>query len=105
MPMPRRRRLSDQWWHSYGDPNLDALVEGVRAHNSDLALGVLNVRSAQLQAHLTVINPSVTAGYSYSYSYSYSDSKLLSGSPPSSQFHSRNTSVAQGSAGTEARYS
>jgi len=78
----------DRWWQRFGDPHLDDLVAEALNRNSDLALAALNVRSAQLQTHLAVINPAVAAGYTYDYS------KPLNGSFPATQFHSLTASVA-----------
>src|ERR1700722_7636793 len=55
----------DRWWENFNEPNLNAVIGEVLKHNNDLALAVLNVRAAQLQTHLAVINPVVAAGYTY----------------------------------------
>jgi NodT family efflux transporter outer membrane factor (OMF) lipoprotein len=78
----------ERWWLRYGDPNLDALIDAVLTRNSGLALAVLNVRSAQLQTHLAVTNPTVTIGYSYS------DSEPLKGSAPSLEVRSLTVAAA-----------
>jgi len=56
--------------------------------NADLTLAALNVRGAQLQTHLAVINPVVTAGYTYDYA------RPLNGSFPATQFHSMTESTS-----------
>jgi NodT family efflux transporter outer membrane factor (OMF) lipoprotein len=78
----------DRWWQRFGDPTLNALVAEALIRNNDLALAALNVRAAQLQVHLAVINPAVAAGYTYDYS------KALNGSVPATQFHSLTASVS-----------
>src|SRR5579859_5313879 len=81
----------DRWWQSFGDSKLDALVAEALEHNSDLAVAALNVRAAQLQTHLAVINPIVAVGYTYDYS------KPVKGTippTPATQFHSLTTSVS-----------
>jgi NodT family efflux transporter outer membrane factor (OMF) lipoprotein len=82
------RALLDHWWQSFRDPQLDVLVAKTLQNNNDLALAALNVRAAQLQAHLAVINPGIAAGYTYDYS------KPLNGSMPATQFHSLTASVS-----------
>lgn len=61
----RARASLDQWWHQFEDPQLDALVDAALTRNPDLAAAALRVRAAQLQQHLTVINPTVSASYTY----------------------------------------
>src|ERR1700722_11560610 len=78
----------DRWWQSFDDLKLNALVEKALNNNNDLALAALNVRAAQLQVHLAVINPIVAAGYTYDYS------KPLNGSVPAMRFHSLTASVS-----------
>jgi NodT family efflux transporter outer membrane factor (OMF) lipoprotein len=78
----------DRWWENFNDPNLNAVVADALKANADIALAALNVRAAQLQAHLAVINPVVTAGYTYDYA------KPLKGAFPSTQFHSLTTSAS-----------
>jgi NodT family efflux transporter outer membrane factor (OMF) lipoprotein len=58
----------DRWWENLQDPNLNAVVGEALRENSDLALAALNIRAAQLQMHLAVINPVLSAGYTYDYS-------------------------------------
>jgi NodT family efflux transporter outer membrane factor (OMF) lipoprotein len=82
------RASLDRWWQGFGDQELDALVEEALKNNNDLALAALNVRAAQLQMHLAVINPAVAAGYTYDYS------KPLNGSTSATQFHSLTASVS-----------
>jgi NodT family efflux transporter outer membrane factor (OMF) lipoprotein len=72
----------DRWWESFHDSNLNALINETLKRNSDLALATLNVRVAQFQVRLAVINPNVAVGYTYDYS------KPLKGSVPATQFHS-----------------
>jgi NodT family efflux transporter outer membrane factor (OMF) lipoprotein len=78
----------DRWWQSFHDPSLNRLIEEALSHNSDLALAALNVRAAQLQVHLAVINPIVAVGYTYE------DSKPLNGSAAATQFHSLTASAS-----------
>ena len=78
----------DHWWQRFGDPTLNALVAEALRRNNDLALAVLNVQTAQLQAHLSVINPAVGAGYIYDYS------RPLNASVSAAQFHSLTASVS-----------
>lgn len=77
-----------RWWENFDDPLLDTLVAEALKNNSDLALAAFNVRAAQLQAHLAVINPTVAAGYTYDHS------KPLKGSVPATQFHSLTAAVS-----------
>src|SRR5260221_8881493 len=81
----------DHWWENFHDPNLNAVVREALSVNSDLALAALNVRAAQLQVHLAVINPLVSAGYTRDYS-----KPLKSTIPPTraTQFHSLTASVS-----------
>jgi NodT family efflux transporter outer membrane factor (OMF) lipoprotein len=76
------RASIDQWWRSFSDTNLNALIDEVLKKNSDLALADLNVRIAQLQTHLAIINPIVSVGYAYDYS------KPVKGAVAATQFHS-----------------
>jgi NodT family efflux transporter outer membrane factor (OMF) lipoprotein len=78
----------DRWWQSFGDANLDALVIDAFKNNNELALAALNVRAAEIQTHLAVINPAVTVGYTYDYT------KPLTGSVRATQFHSLTASVS-----------
>lgn len=38
---------SDQWWHAYGDPQLDAMVAEALARSPDVALAMARVRTAR----------------------------------------------------------
>jgi NodT family efflux transporter outer membrane factor (OMF) lipoprotein len=85
------RASLDHWWQRFGDPQLDALIEQALRNNNDLALAALNIRAAELQTHLAVINPMVMAGYTYDYT------KPLTGTvppTPATQFHSLTASVS-----------
>ncbi len=42
----------DEWWHEFGDPALDALVDRAIACNPDLAAAAIRVRRARLEARL-----------------------------------------------------
>jgi NodT family efflux transporter outer membrane factor (OMF) lipoprotein len=81
----------DRWWQRFGDPQLDALVAEALTRNADLALAVLNVRAAQFQAHLAVINPIVSAGYTYDYS---APLKRTVPPTPATKLHSLTASVS-----------
>ncbi|MCX4164420.1 MULTISPECIES: efflux transporter outer membrane subunit [Paraburkholderia] len=52
------------WWHSFGDPVLDGLIEDALKTNNDLAAAAIRVYRAQLQAGLsdTNLTPNVTLG-------------------------------------------
>ncbi|PCE26902.1 RND transporter [Paraburkholderia acidicola] len=52
------------WWHSFGDPVLDGLIEDALKTNNDLAAAAIRVYRAQLQAGLsnTNLTPDVTLG-------------------------------------------
>ncbi|MDF3100571.1 efflux transporter outer membrane subunit [Burkholderia sp. BCCIQ04A] len=52
------------WWRSFGDPQLDALIDDALRANNDLAIAAIRVYRAQLQARLvdTNLTPSVTLG-------------------------------------------
>jgi NodT family efflux transporter outer membrane factor (OMF) lipoprotein len=82
------RASLDRWWAALNDPYLNALIDQALRVNTDLALAALNVRAAELQVHLAVINPTVAAGYTYDYS------KPLTGSAAVTQFHSLTASVS-----------
>jgi NodT family efflux transporter outer membrane factor (OMF) lipoprotein len=43
----------DMWWHAFGDPTLNALVDLAIARNPDLAAAAVRVRRAQLEARLS----------------------------------------------------
>jgi NodT family efflux transporter outer membrane factor (OMF) lipoprotein len=81
----------DRWWESFRDPNLNAVVNEALRVNPDLAIAALNVRAAQLQVHLAVVNPTVSAGYTDDYS-----KPLHATIPPTraTRFHSLNASVS-----------
>jgi NodT family efflux transporter outer membrane factor (OMF) lipoprotein len=81
----------DRWWQGFGDPQLNALVAEALKLNSDLALAALNVRAAQLQAHLAVINPVIAAGYTYDYS---APLKGTIPPTPATKFHSLTASAS-----------
>ncbi len=42
-----------KWWHAFGDPRLDALIEQALTRNNDLALAALKLQKARMQAGLT----------------------------------------------------
>ncbi|MCA7950061.1 efflux transporter outer membrane subunit [Burkholderia seminalis] len=52
------------WWRSFNDPQLDALIDDALRANNDLAIAAIRVYRAQLQAGLadTNLTPNVTAG-------------------------------------------
>ncbi|MBN3834817.1 TolC family protein, partial [Burkholderia sp. Ac-20344] len=52
------------WWRSFGDPQLDALIDDALRANNDLAIAAIRVYRAQLQAGLanTNLTPNVSAG-------------------------------------------
>jgi NodT family efflux transporter outer membrane factor (OMF) lipoprotein len=54
----------EQWWRSFGDPTLSALIERALTSNNNLAAAASKVRRAQLNSGLTDTNltPSVSAG-------------------------------------------
>ena len=41
---------SRDWWRSFGDPQLDALIDDALRANNDLAIAAIRVYRAQLQA-------------------------------------------------------
>jgi len=82
------RASIDRWWENFHDSNLNAVVSKALKVNPDLALAALSVRSASLQTHLAVINPTVAAGYIYE------ASKPLNGAAPTTQFHSLTASAS-----------
>lgn len=53
-----------QWWRSFGDPQLNGLIERALVTNNDLAAAAIRVRRARLSSGLTDTNltPSVTVG-------------------------------------------
>lgn len=52
------------WWRAFGDPNLDRLVETVLERNNNLAAAAVALQKAQAQAHIAVVNPTVSGGFS-----------------------------------------
>jgi NodT family efflux transporter outer membrane factor (OMF) lipoprotein len=60
--------IDKQWWRSFGDTQLDSLVDLALAHNLDLAVSSLSLRRAQLLAGITSLDQwpqvsgSLTAG-------------------------------------------
>ncbi|OXJ31804.1 RND transporter [Burkholderia sp. HI2714] len=52
------------WWRSFGDPQLDALIDDALRANNDLAIAAIRVYRAQLQAGLadTNLTPNVSLG-------------------------------------------
>lgn len=52
------------WWRSFGDPQLDALIDDALRANNDLAIAAIRVYRAQLQAGLvdTNLTPTVSLG-------------------------------------------
>ncbi|TAM00756.1 MAG: efflux transporter outer membrane subunit [Paraburkholderia sp.] len=52
------------WWRSFGDPQLDALIDDALRANNDLAIAAIRVYRAQLQAGLVDTNrtPTVSLG-------------------------------------------
>lgn len=52
------------WWRSFGDPQLDRLIDDALHANSDLAIAAIRVYRAQLQAGLvdTNLTPAVSLG-------------------------------------------
>lgn len=55
-----------EWWHAFGDPSLDALVEQVLTQSDDLAVTAMRARRTQLEAELVAATtgPSLSAGAS-----------------------------------------
>ncbi len=58
------RASLSRWWESFNDRELNSLVEKALEANSDLAQAALRVQAAEIETHLAVINPAVTADYS-----------------------------------------
>jgi NodT family efflux transporter outer membrane factor (OMF) lipoprotein len=81
----------DRWWENFNNSNLNAVVGEALRQNLDLAIDALNVRAAQLQAHLAVINPTVAVGYTYDYS---APQKRTVPPTPATKFHSLTASVS-----------
>ncbi|MFC7093337.1 efflux transporter outer membrane subunit [Jeongeupia naejangsanensis] len=46
----------ERWWRAFGDPQLDALIEGALLSNNDLAAAAIRVQRARLQAGLVDTN-------------------------------------------------
>jgi NodT family efflux transporter outer membrane factor (OMF) lipoprotein len=78
----------NRWWENFGDSHLNAVIDQALSVNSDLALAALNIRAAQLQIRLAIINPTVTLGYTDEYS------KALHGPVPPTRFRSLNASAS-----------
>lgn len=78
------------WWKSFGDAQLDALIERVLANNNDLAAAGIVVRKAWLQAGLAADkqNPALSA------SVGASRSRELSGERTDSRSYSATASVS-----------
>ena len=55
---------SRDWWRSFGDPQLDALIDDALRANNDLAIAAIRVYRAQLQAGAadTNLTPNVSVG-------------------------------------------
>ncbi|MEJ2410643.1 MAG: efflux transporter outer membrane subunit [Novosphingobium sp.] len=51
-PAPQMAVRQDKWWHAFGDPALDALVDLAIARNPDLAAAAVRVHRARLEARL-----------------------------------------------------
>lgn len=81
----------DRWWDSFNDSTLNALVAEALNRSNDLSLAALNVRAAQLQTHLAVINPTVAAGYTYDFS---TPLKRSVPPTPATKFHSLTASAS-----------
>lgn len=64
--------VQSAWWQSFGDRQLDALVQLVLVRNNDLASAAIRVRRAQLQADLADTNlvPDLTASGTYTHAKS-----------------------------------
>lgn len=48
-PVEAQAPLDSQWWHGFGDPQLEALVERALARNPDIAIAVGRIREARAQ--------------------------------------------------------
>lgn len=48
--------MTDKWWESFNDPQLNRLIEAVLKENNDLAVATIKVRKAQLNADLAHAN-------------------------------------------------
>nr|WP_198086421.1 efflux transporter outer membrane subunit [Variovorax sp. E3] len=62
---------ADNWWSSFGDPQLDALIDNALRTNNDLAVAGIRVQRAQLQAGIanTNLTPGVVGQAATSRSY------------------------------------
>jgi len=45
--------IAPEWWHAFGNAQLDALVAEALAHNNDVAVAEASLRQAQEQARAT----------------------------------------------------
>ncbi|EGY53693.1 efflux transporter outer membrane subunit [Neisseria shayeganii] len=65
-----RAHMQHDWWQTYGDPKLDALVKRALEHNTDLKQAALNVNKALYQANILGANlvPDVNANLGVSQS-------------------------------------
>ena len=45
--------VAPEWWHAFGNAQLDALVAEALAHNNDVAVAEASLRQAQEQARAT----------------------------------------------------
>ena len=86
----KARASLDEWWQSFGDPQLDLLVREALARNSGSAVAGLRLRGATLNAKLAGINPTVGA------SYGLQESRLLKAGESASRLHSLSFSAAYG---------
>jgi outer membrane protein, multidrug efflux system len=72
------------WWNSFDDPELSALIEQIKASNLDLANNERNLRSAQITLREAGFNlfptPTVSIGTSASYTQSDTNGNSFSGS-------------------------
>lgn len=57
--------LDAQWWRSFGDPQMAALVEAALANNTDVAIAAARVREARAQEGLAraALLPTLDAGF------------------------------------------
>jgi NodT family efflux transporter outer membrane factor (OMF) lipoprotein len=53
-----------EWWKRFGDTNLDTLVDQAVARNNSLAQSEISVERARVAVGLSVINPTISAGFS-----------------------------------------
>ncbi len=63
---PSAPKVTDRWWQSFNDANLDALVDRVVAANNDLAASALQIREARYRAGIAGLDrfPSASGGIS-----------------------------------------